>query len=164
MNPYRRLLLFPGKKVTMVSTRPLSRRPGVPHLHWPALPGSDRHGAGSQRALYVTGLAQASVAVVYAVLAITAHSDTFIPSTYHLFWVPFFVALLAIAMTTIGLMGSLSAPWLSALLNLPLALTALYIDGMLGSVLLIAALLGSAGWLGFNLLEDSARRNPTPDF
>lgn len=148
----------------MVSTRPLSRRLGAPHLRWPALPGSDRHGAGTQRALYLAGLTQAAVAAVYAVLAITAHSDSFIPSTYHLFWVPFFVALLAIAMTAIGVMGSLSAPWLSALLNLPLALTALYVDGMLGSVLLIAGLLGAAGWLGFNLLEDSAKRNPTPDF
>lgn len=148
----------------MVSTRPLSRRLGVPHPRWLTLPGSDRHGPGTHRALYTTGTAQLTVAVVYAVLAITAHSDSFIPSTYTLFWIPFFVALMAIAMTAIGLMGSLSAPWLSALLNLPLALTALYIDGMLGSVLLIAGLLGSAGWLGFNLLEDSARRNPTPDF
>ena len=147
----------------MVSTRPLSRRIGVPHLRWPALPGSGRHDAGTQRALYVAGLGQATVAIVYAVLAITAHSDSFIPSTNHLFWIPFFVALLAIAMTTIGVLGSLSAPWLSALLNLPLALTALYVDGV-GSVLLIAGLLASAGWLGFNLLEDSARRNPTPDF
>lgn len=147
----------------MVSTRPLSRRPGIPHVRWPALPGSDRHGTGTQRSLYLVGLVQATVAVAYAVLAITAHSDSFIPSANHLFWVPFFVSLLGIAMTAIGVMGSLSAPWLSALLNLPLALTALYVDGI-GSVVLIAMLLGSAGWLGFNLLEDAATRNPTPDF
>ncbi|MFV0533799.1 MAG: hypothetical protein ACK5MR_09115 [Cumulibacter sp.] len=105
-----------------------------------------------------------TIAVVYAWLAITASSDSYIPSAQHLFWIPFAVALMAIAMTTIGLMGSLSAPWLSVLLNLPLALTALYMDGALGPVVLIAALLASAGWLGFNMLEDSARRNPTPDF
>lgn len=150
--------------MVITTARPLSRRGGVPHLRWPVLPSSDRHGSRTQRALYLAGLAQAAVAMVYAVLAGTAQSDSFIPSTYHLFWVPFLVALLAVAMTTIGLLGSLSAPWLSALLNLPLALTALYVDGMLGSMLLIAALLGSAGNLGFHLLEDAARRDPTPDF
>lgn len=148
----------------MVSTRPLSRRLGALHLRWPALPCSDRHGQGTQRALYVVGATQLMVAVVYAVLAITAHSDTFIPSTYHLFWIPFFVSLLAIAMTVIGMLGSLSAPWLAALLNLPLALTALYVDGTVASTFLIACLLAAAGWLGFNLLEDAARRSPADDF
>ena len=147
----------------MVSTRPLSRRIPIPRPHWPALPGNDRHGIGTQRALYVVGATQVLAAVVYAYLAIATRSSFFI-NTYYLFWIPFFVALLAVAMTVIGHLGSLSAPWLAALLNLPLALTALYIDGAIGSTLLIAALLASAGWLGFNLLEDSARRNPADDF
>lgn len=147
----------------MVSTRPLSRRIPVPRAHWPALPSSHRHGAGTQRALYLVGATQLMVAVVYAYLAIAAHSDFFV-NTYYLFWIPFFVALLAIAMTVIGHLGSLSAPWLAVLLNLPLALTALYVDSTLGSTFLIACLLGSAGWLGFNLLEDAARRDPVEDF
>lgn len=147
----------------MVSMRPLSRRLGVPHLHWPALPSSDQHGVATQRALYTVGATQALSAVVFALLAISARSH-FIVNTYYLFWVPVFVALLAIAMTVIGHLGSMSAPWLAAMLNLPLALTALYVDSAAGSVLLIAALLGSAGWLGFNLLEDSAKRNPVEDF
>lgn len=148
----------------MVSTRPISRRLSVGQLRWPELPASDQHGQRTQRALYGIGLVQVGIAVLYAVLAITASSNSFLPSTNHLFWIPFFVALLAVAMAVIGLMGSMSAPWLSTLLNLPLALTALYVDGMLASTVLIAALLGSAGWLGFNLMEDAARRNPTPDF
>lgn len=147
----------------MVSTRPLSRRTALPRLQWPALPSSHRHGLGTQRALYLVGASQAIVAVVYAYLAIAARSD-FIVNTYYLFWIPFFVALLGIAMTVIGHLGSLSAPWLAALLNLPLALTALYVDSGLGSTFLIACLLASAGWLGFNLLEDSAKRDPSPDF
>lgn len=147
----------------MVSTRPLSRRLSVPRPRWPHLPSSDQHGLGTQRALYVVGAAQVMVAGIYAYLAIAARSD-FIVNTYYLFWIPFFVALLGIAMTVIGHLGSLSAPWLAALLNLPLALTALYVDSSLGSTFLIACLLGSAGWLGFNLLEDSAKRNPVDEF
>lgn len=159
----------------MVSTRPAARRittgSVVHQLQLVGLaverrlPGSEVHGARTRSALYVVGALQIVLTLLYAYLALTADKSlylAFLPSTNYLFWIPVFVALGGLALTFIALLGSVSAGWLVALLNLPLALTALYVDGLVLSFGLVAALLASAGWLAHGLIADAQQR-PDPE-
>lgn len=159
----------------MVSTRPAARRIStgsvVSQLQLVGrtverhLPGSGVHAERTRSALYVVGGLQLLLALLYSYLAITADKSlylAFLPSTNHLFWIPVFVALGGMGLTFIALLGSVSAGWLVALLNLPLALTALYVDNVLLSFALVGALLASAVWLARGLVSDAERR-PDPE-
>ncbi|GAB3308766.1 hypothetical protein EK0264_08115 [Epidermidibacterium keratini] len=154
----------------MFSTRPIAPLPRrrtldvfapVAHLmrRIDGLPHSPTHPTATARALYAVGAAQVATAAVYIGLVASAFTGAFIPVTSDvLFAVPALVALLGLAMVVISLLGSISAPWMAAVLSLPLALTALYVDGTFASVVLVALQLVPAGWLCARLLTDSERR------
>lgn len=154
----------------MFSTRPVAPLPRRRTLHTllpvgqlvrrlDGLPHSPTHPTATARAMYAMGGAHVATAIVYIGLVASSFTGSFIPvNSDVLFAVPALVALLGIAMVVIALLGSVSAPWMAAVVSLPLSLTALYVDSTLASVVLVALQLVPAGWLCARLLTDSERR------
>lgn len=154
----------------MFSTRPISplvRRPiraALPSAaalahRIDALPHSSTHGRLTARALYAVGLTHVATAAIYIALVISSYTGAIIPvDSKVLFVIPTLVALLGVGMVTIGILGSVSAPWMAALVSLPLALTALYVDNTLVSLGMVAMLLVPAAWLCRQLISDADRR------